>query len=176
MYWLIICAALFLFGCIGESQNTGCQNPNPVCGSDGRIYKTSCDATAAGVTVVDDSFCQDSCANNSACAMNESVDTDSEGVMEKDSTVCGADGKNYENMTVLGIFNATFIHNGTCISPKKATDCPSIKELVCGSDKNTYENYCFAKMNNASVVHVGNCSDGNPIQRCPACENIGKYV
>ncbi|XP_042894055.1 agrin-like [Penaeus japonicus] len=141
---------LLLFGMVHGRGTRGCnqicpKEVNPVCGSDGIIYSSSCDLKRQTcnkrdtVVAVSDEQCLR--ANGGKCDHRCTSLLD---------PVCGSDGRTYLNRCIFRVeqcrSGATFAHYGACSND--TSPCPgdcSDKPLdgpICGSDGNVYNSTC----------------------------------
>ena len=156
----------------------------PVCGKNGKVYKNSCYAEAAGVTTYTEGTCFSGCVNpaqmnpNATCAA----------VYEP---VCGCNGITYPNAceaTKAGVVSFTAGpcgNNSNCYDPNYVvtngfavlnpitrvitTTCPQVSDPVCGCNGITYTNACTAEANGIRSYTRGSCASSciNPAQIKP---------
>ena len=103
---------------------------DPVCGCDGLTYGNSCEAAAAGVSVLRDGECgEEDCVDNTDCARGD--------LCLKEASDCEGRGR----------------------CARRPNVCPRILDPVCGCDQRTYANECLARAAGVSVLRPGDCED-----------------
>lgn len=154
--------------CPKECQLTGSEEP--VCGSDGNVYKSSChlerDTCGQNVVAVSEHHCRTTALCKKLCP-------------EEKNFVCGSDNKFYKNECEMKKANcgkhiyvvpmkrclAGFVYKGC------QKMCPTYYDPVCGTDDKTYSNSCFLEMENCrsrsmvTMKHLGTCAE--PIRNPP---------
>jgi hypothetical protein len=115
---------------------------HPVCGCDGKTYGNSCEANAAGTSVVHDGKCK----------------------VEGEPTTCNGDwdcsGTEFCQFAQEGACGLT-AEVGTCV--EKPEICILIFAPVCGCDGQTYGNSCQAAAAGQSIDHQGECAQ--PVEK-----------
>jgi len=102
---------------------------DPVCGCDDMTYGNSCDAAAAGVTVMHTGECVSGCTSNADCGTGE---------------FCAKGDDNCE---------------GTGICIQRPVFCTHDIDVVCGCNGGSYTNPCEAHRAGTNVRHFGLCAD-----------------
>lgn len=153
MKCLLLLPILF-FGGTWARGTRGCniacpKEINPVCGSNGVIYSSSCDMK------------RQTCGNEVHVVRKEQCLRAAGGKCEHKCTslydpVCASDGRTYLNKCIFRVeqcrSGVSFAHFGPCINTDNSTlDCPSVcanqpvDGPLCGSDGNVYNSTCDLK-------------------------------
>ena len=79
------------------------------------------------------------------------------------SSVCGKDGKTYDNLCYLKCNKIDLDYQGVCIPPKPdgVCACPKMYLPVCTADKQTFDNECLARCANKKIAQNGACTFNN---------------
>ena len=121
----------------------------PVCGVDGKTYRSPCKARCAGVEIAHRGRCE-------RCEHCPNVRR----------PVCGVDGVTYGNRCRARCAGVDVAYRGRCdVCP--ACICPDVWQPVCGADGVTYSNACRAACAEVRILHYGECRSPLP---CPVFE------
>lgn len=132
------CGNADFFG-ICTPRPDGCPDVfDPVCGCDGKTYGNSCEAAAAGVSILH------------------------EGACENEPELCGG----FANLPCENEGDYCMFPPGTCgngdipgVCTPRPDGCFEIFDPVCGCDNMTYGNACKAAAAGVSILHPGACDD-----------------
>lgn len=164
----------------------------PVCGSDGKTYKNSCYAEAAGITEYTLGVCFGDCIDPAAIQ----AENECEAVVEP---VCGCNNITYSNPCLAEAAGVRSYVSGPCQTTSQGQacydpilvvqstgttvdedgvvnmDCPTANEPVCGCNGITYPNACVAEASGIAYYTPGTCSSNcidpaamDPDADCPA--------
>lgn len=143
---------------------------DPVCGSDGNVYKSLChlekDTCGQSVVEVAPHHCRTTANCKKSCPKEKNF-------------VCGSDNKFYSSECEMKRSNCGkhiyVVPMKRCLSGFVFKGCqkmcPTYYDPVCGTDEKTYSNSCFLEIENCrsrSVVtlkHLGTCAD--PVRQPP---------
>ncbi|TRY69282.1 hypothetical protein TCAL_08082, partial [Tigriopus californicus] len=127
---------------------------DPVCGSDGVIYKNECDMRKRTCNRDIDAVDLDQCSVPNGSRCDHKCDKDKD-------LVCGTDGRTYLNKCFLQVEfcerGIEFAHYGSCVNTSSSSQdyCPKSCSIsrsvlqngpVCGSNGNVYPSECEMKM------------------------------
>ncbi|KMR04987.1 serine protease inhibitor dipetalogastin isoform x3 [Lasius niger] len=153
----------------------------PVCGSDGNVYKSTCQmkllTCGQGVVRTNKKHCQTTRHCRESCWRGAKPACGSDGILY--SNTCKMRAKNCGKVLIIdrqARRKITVVDFEKCRSRltkcmKQKLRCGSEVDPVCGSDANTYPNQCHLNvavcLKGIQSAHVGECTTLKETEQCP---------